>query len=82
MEKYREMAKDLSLEMMEASLHKLMSMDFSDCIGTTKEDGYQAFYHEMGLYSVKHIDSGIICLVYAHDAYEAIEIVETYRGER
>ena len=64
---------------MEESLHKLMGEDYSNCSGRTEKDGYLAFYHERGLYSVEHEDSGIISLVYAKNPYEAIEKVDKFR---
>lgn len=60
---------------MEAGLHKLMGEDYSNCVGATRKDGCLAFYHERGLYSVEHEDSGIVSLVYAKNPYEAIEKV-------
>lgn len=64
---------------MEKALHKLIGEDYSNCCGTTKKDGYQAFYHARGLYSVEHVDSGIVCLVYAGNPFEAIEMVDSWR---
>ena len=71
--------KDISRTTMENSLHKLMGEDYSNCIGRTEKDGYLAFYHERGLYSVEHEDSGIISLVYAKSPYEAIDLVDEFR---
>lgn len=67
---------------MENALHKLMGEDYSECSGTTKKDGYMAFYHERGLYSVEHEDSGIVSLVYAGNPYEAIKLVDEFRRIR
>ena len=53
----------------------MMGEDYSNCVGATHKDGYLAFYHERGLYSVEHEDSGIVSLVYATNPYEAIEKV-------
>ena len=71
----------INIDTMEKSLHKLMGEDYSNCCGTTKKDGYLAFYHERGLYSVEHEDSEIVSLVYARNPYEAIELVDMYRKE-
>lgn len=64
---------------MQESLHRLMGEDYSKCSGTAHKDGYLAFYHQRGLYSVEHCDSGIVSLVYAKSPYEAIELVDEYR---
>ena len=66
---------------MEASLHKRMAMDYAKCIGATFEDEYRAFYHEEGLYSVETVGTGVVCLVYAWNPYEAIERVKRFRGK-
>ena len=67
---------------MEQGLHMLMGQDYSKCSGTTHKDGYMAFYHERGLYSVEHKDSGIVSLVYARNPFEAIEMVDSFRKMR
>ena len=71
--------KYISRTTMENSLHKLMGEDYSNCSGRTEKDGYLAFYHERGLYSVEHEDSGIISLVYAKSPFEAIDLVDEFR---
>ena len=71
--------KYMSRTTMEESLHRLMGEDYSNCIGRTEKDGYLAFYHERGLYSVEHEDSGIISLGYAKSPYEAIDLVDEFR---
>jgi hypothetical protein len=72
----------MSRDTMEKALHKLMGEDYSRCSGTTKKDGYLAFYHERGLYSVEHEDSGIVCLVYAGNPFKAIDMVDEWRRMR
>ena len=72
------MMKDISRPAMISSLHKLMGEDYSNC-ATAHKCGYLAFYHERGLYSVEHEDSGIVSLVYAKSPYEAIEMVDEFR---
>lgn len=67
------------LHKLTAGLHKLMSEDYSNCVGATRKDGYIAFYHEKRLYSVEHEGSGIVSLVYAKNPYEAIEKVDEFR---
>lgn len=67
---------------MEEALHMLMGEDYTNCSGTTKKDGYMAFYQERGLYSVEYVDSGIVSLVYAKNPFEAIELVDEYRKMR
>lgn len=74
------LGKDISTLTMEASLHKRMAMDYAKCIGVTFEDEYMAFYHEEGLYSVETVGTGVVCLVYAWNPYEAIERVKRFRG--
>lgn len=69
----------VSRDIMEESLHKLMSERYSNCLGATEGDGYIAFYHERGLYSVEHINSGIVILVYASSPFKAIELIEEFR---
>lgn len=64
---------------MQEALHKLMEEDYSNCSGTTHKDGYMAFYHQRGLYSVEHEDSGIVSLVYAKNPCEAIDLVDEFR---
>ena len=59
-------------------------MEFSptaNTCGSTVKDGYIAFYHEDRLYSVRHIDSGILLLIYAKNPYEAIEKVKKVVAE-
>ena len=58
------------------ALHRFMKEDYSNLHGSTEKDGYRAFYHEEMLYSVRHIKSGIVSLVYARNPYKAIEIVK------
>ena len=74
------LGKDISTMMMDASLHKRMAMDFSKCVDAF-EDEYRAFYHEEGLYSVETVGTGVVCLVYAWNPYEAIERVKRFRGK-
>lgn len=74
---YKEMAKEIDIQTMEASLHKLMGMDYTRASGSVIENGYLAFYHESGLYSVRHLESGVISLVYARNPYDAIKFVST-----
>ena len=71
--------KYISRTTMEESLHKLMREDYSNCCGRTEKDGYLAFYQERGLYSVEYKDSGIVCLVYAKNPFEAIDLVDEFR---
>ena len=71
---------EISTMMMEASLHKRMAMDYAKRSGVTFEDEYRAFYHEEGLYSVETVGTGVVCLVYAWNPYEAIERVKRFRG--
>lgn len=66
---------------MEEALHQLMGEDYSECSGRTVRNGYLAFYHEKGLYSVEHVDFGIMCLVFAANPYEAIDKVAMFRGD-
>ena len=70
--------KDISRPAMISGLHKLMGEDYSNC-ATAHKCGYLAFYHERGLYSVEHEDSGIVSLVYAKSPYEAIDLVDEFR---
>ena len=72
------MMKDINRLAMISGLHKLMGEDYSNC-ATAHKCGYLAFYHERGLYSVEHEDSGIVSLVYATNPYEAIEKVDKFR---
>ena len=65
----------------EEALNKLMGEDYSECIGRTVMNGYIAFYHEEGLYSVEHVDCEIMCLVFAKNPYEAIDKVAMFRGD-
>lgn len=69
----------ISICTMQESLHKLMGEDYSQCSGASIKGGYVAFYHQRGLYSVEHIVSGIVNLVYAKSPYEAIRLVDEYR---
>ena len=55
--------------------HQVMNFDFSSASGRVENDGYLAFYCEERLYYVKHIESGIVSLVYAENPYKAIEKV-------
>ena len=66
---------------MEEALHQLMGEDYSECSGRTVRNGYIAFYHEKGLYSVEHVDYEIMCLVFAANPYEAIDKVAMFRGD-
>lgn len=66
---------------MEEDLHQLMGEDYSKCSGRTVMNGYIAFYHEKGLYSVEHVDFEIMCLVFAANPYEAIDKVAMFRGD-
>ena len=69
----------MKIAIMQESLHKLMGEDYSNCSGTTHKDGYMAFYHQRGLYSVEHEDSVIVSLVYARNPFEAIDLVDEFR---
>ena len=40
------------------------------------EDGFSVFYHEDRLYSVRHIKSKMLSLVFASNPHEAIEMVK------
>ena len=71
--------KEINIMTMQESLHKLMGEDYSSCSGTAHKNGYMAFYHQRGLYSVEHEDSGIVSLVYAKNPFEAIELVDEFR---
>ena len=71
--------KEINIMTMQESLHKLMGEDYSNCSGTAHKNGYMAFYHQRGLYSVEHEDSGIVSLVYAKNPFEAIELVDEFR---
>ena len=71
--------KEINIMTMQESLHKLMGEDYSNCSGTAHKDGYMAFYHQRGLYSVEHEGSGIVSLVYAKNPYEAIDLVHEFR---
>ena len=71
--------KEINIMTMQESLHKLMGEDYSNCSGTAHKDGYMAFYHQRGLYSVEHKDSGIVSLVYAKNPFEAIDLVDEFR---
>lgn len=71
----------MNRETMEEGLHKLMGEGYSECSGSTVKNGYLAFYHERGLYSVEHVDFGIVCLVFAANPYDAIDKVAVFRGD-
>lgn len=71
--------KEINIMTMQESLHKLMGEDYQNCSGTAHKNGYIAFYHQRGLYSVEHEDSGIVSLVYAKNPFEAIELVDEFR---
>ena len=71
--------KEINIITMQEALHKLMGEDYSECSGTAHKNGYMAFYHQRGLYSVKHEDSGIVSLVYAKNPFEAIDLVDEFR---
>lgn len=61
----------LSLDRM---AHTLMEFrPIQNASGVFKRDGYEAFYHEDRLYSVRHIKSDAVILVYANNPYAAIE---------
>ena len=64
---------------MQESLQKLMAEDYSSCSGTAHKNGYMAFYHQRGLYSVEDEDSEIVSLVYARNPFEAIDLVDEFR---
>lgn len=70
---------EINIMTMQESLHKLMGEDYSNCSGTAHKNGYMAFYHQRGLYSVEYKDSGIVSLVYAKNPSEAIELVDEFR---
>lgn len=53
--------------------HELM--DFRP-VKEIEKDGYSVFYHEERLYSVRHIRTGILSLVYAASPHEAVDIVK------
>ena len=74
--------KEINIMTMQESLHKLMGEDYSNCSGTAHKDCYMAFYHQRGLYSVEHEDSGIVSLVYARSPQEAIVLVDEFRKLR
>ena len=58
------------------SAHAVMEFKANpDWHETTSYDGYFAFYHEEGLYSVRHIKKEIVCLVYARSPLDAIHKV-------
>lgn len=71
--------KEINIMTMQESLHKLMGEDYSNCSGTAHKNGYMAFYHQRGLYSVEYKDSGIVSLVYAKNPFEAIDLVDEFR---
>ena len=77
--KPQEAIRIMKIAIMQESLHKLMGEDYSNCSGTTHKDGYMAFYHQRGLYSVEHEDSVIVSLVYARNPFEAIDLVDEFR---
>lgn len=64
------------MEMTDIALHKFMKEDYGKASGRTEKEGYRAFYHECGLYSVRKIKSGVVSLAYASSPYDAIEIVK------
>ena len=54
--------------------HTLMEFrPIPNACGVLTRDGYESFYHEDRLYSVRHIKSGAVILVYANNPYSAIE---------
>ena len=71
--------KEININTMQEGLHKLMGEDYSECSGTAHKNGYMAFYHQRGLYSVEHEDSEIVSLVYARNPFEAIDLVDEFR---
>lgn len=71
--------KEINIMTMQESLHKLMGEDYSNCSGTVHKNGYMVFYHQRGLYSVEHKNSGVVCLVYAINPFEAIDLVDEFR---
>lgn len=77
--KPQEAIRIMKIAIMQESLHKLMGEDYSNCSGTAHKNGYMAFYHQRGLYSVEHEDSGIVSLVYARNPFEAIDLVDEFR---
>ena len=79
---YEERAKEMCTQDMEVALHKLMQLDYTRASGAVIEDGYLAFYHESGLYSVEHLKTGIKSLVYARNPRAAITLVsQLYRTD-
>lgn len=77
--KPQEAIRIMKIAIMQESLHKLMGEDYSNCSGTAHKNGYMAFYHQRGLYSVEHEDSEIVSLVYARNPFEAIDLVDEFR---
>ena len=71
--------KEINIMTMQEGLHKLMGEDYSKCSGTAHKNGYMAFYHQRGLYSVEPEDSEIVSLVYARNPFEAIDLVDEFR---
>lgn len=69
------MAREKGASQIDKMAHKLMDFNPLNAFGRTVVDGYLAFYHENGLYSVRNIDRGIVSLVYARNPYQAIELV-------
>ena len=58
------------------SAHTVMEFKANpDWHETTSYDGYLAYYHEEGLYSVRHKKKGIVCLVNARSPLDAIHKV-------
>ena len=62
----------------EMALHDFMQEDYSNAVGAVETYGYRAFYHESGLYSVRNIKHGMVCLLYASNPHDAIEKAKTY----
>ena len=64
---------------MNKRLRELMQKDCSKCSGITRIGRYVAYHHDRGLYSVEYEGLGIVCLVYAKNPFEAIELVDEFR---
>lgn len=66
---------------MEKALHQLMGTDYLNCSGTTYANGYMAYYHGKRLYQVEQRCKApdVVCLVYAKNPYEAIDLVDKFR---
>ncbi len=63
--------------MIDRMAHTLMEFSpTANTSGSTVKDGYIAFYHDDRLYSVRHIESGVLVLIYADSPYDAIKKVK------